>query len=143
MAFWNKVKDVTNKVGEAASDTIETTKLKAKIREAEKNKEELFIKLGQFVFERSKEVGDAMPEAAKELVAAITNHNEVIEQLKKDIESIKLDDGNFSRKTEAAAEKAKEAYEDVAEKAKAFGDKVEDKFEEVKDEVEEKLNLDK
>ncbi len=122
--FTQDVKEVAKSVTDKASDTIEITKLSAKISSEEATIAGLLKELGSAVLAKV-EAGEIKDEVAEDLVNKINNSKNLISVLEGKIQEIK----------DNAAAKAEEAKEAVEEKAEDVKEAVEDKVEDVKEAV--------
>ena len=95
MAFFNdlgkKLSDAAGTATEKAKDFAETTKLNSAISSEEKQINQYFIEIGKMVFNQDKDNPDS---PAAELIGKIVNSLQNIDDLKKKIEEIKLDNNN-------------------------------------------------
>ena len=85
MGFLDKVSDVANSIGDKASDTIETTKLKSRINSEKKAIELEMAKIGRIYYELAKTGAELTPEAA-EISSRIDAHYSTIEETEKTLE---------------------------------------------------------
>jgi len=90
MAFLDKLNNIAKNVGDKANDTIEITKLNAKIVSEKAAITDLYKKLGEFYYEKHAQ-GEAVSPDAEELFAAVDASNKLIEEAKAQIESIKAE----------------------------------------------------
>ena len=92
MAFLDKIGkkigDVAGSASEMAKDFAETTKINSEISAEEKQINQYFLELGKFVFESEK--GNSESPVA-ETINKIIASQQAIEDLKRKIEEIKLD----------------------------------------------------
>ena len=81
MAFMDKLSEVAGKAVSAAGEGVEFGKAKAKIL-SEKNKvKELKEALGQYVYDTVKSGDEINPDRAKDIIAEIDRHLDVIANL--------------------------------------------------------------
>ena len=81
MAFIDKLSEVANMAVSAAGESVEFGKAKAKIL-SEKNKvKELKEALGQYVYDTVKSGDEINPDRAKDIIAEIDRHLDVIANL--------------------------------------------------------------
>lgn len=92
MAFLNnlgkKISEAAGTATEKAKDFAETTKLNSEISAEEKQINQYFIDIGKMIFEQERNNPDS---PASELINKITNSLKTIEDIKRKIEEIKLD----------------------------------------------------
>jgi len=124
--FTQDVKEVAKSVTDKASDTIEITKLSAKISSEEATIAGLLKELGSTLLAKV-EAGEIQDDAAQDLVNKINNSKNLISVLEGKIQEIK----------DNAAAKVEEVKETVEETAEAVEEAAEEKVEEVKETVEE------
>ena len=127
-----KTSELAKDLGEKTSDAIETGKLQAKIA-SEKNAMKDNIKaIGEFYYNYYVNGGEVIPEALEACESAKA-HATKIEELKAEIERIKVEDSNKSVEevVEDAGEAVEEVVEEVAEKVEEVVETVEEAVEEV------------
>ena len=92
MAFLDKIGkkigDVAGSASEMAKDFAETTKINSEISAEEKQINQYFLELGKFVFESEKDNSES---PVAETINKIIASQQAIEDLKRKIEEIKLD----------------------------------------------------
>ena len=92
MAFLDKIGkkigDVAGSASEMAKDFAETTKINSEISAEEKQINQYFLELGKFVFESEKDNSES---PVAETINKIMASQQAIEDLKRKIEEIKLD----------------------------------------------------
>lgn len=90
MAFLDKLNSIAKNVGDKANDTIEITKLNAKIAGEKSTITDLYKKIGEYYYEKHAQ-GEAVTPDAEELFAAVDASNKLIEEAKAQIEAIKAE----------------------------------------------------
>lgn len=121
MAFWDRVNEVTKNVtkelksatknlGDAANDTIETTRLNAKIGPEKKALEAEMKKIGEYYYQKYQE-GAEPEEAIAEFCKAADAHKAKIEELERQIAEVeaakvKREEARAQAAAERAAERA-------------------------------------
>lgn len=88
MAFLDKLNSIAKNVGDKANDTIEITKLNAKIAGEKSAINDLYKKIGEYYYEQHAS-GVAISPDAEELFAAVDASNKTIEEARAQIEAIK------------------------------------------------------
>jgi len=92
MAFLDKIGkkigDVAGSATDMAKDFAETTKLNSEMAAEEKQINQYFLDIGKLIFENEKNNPDS---AAAEIINKIMASQQTIEDIKREIEEIKLD----------------------------------------------------
>ena len=81
MAFMDKLSEVASMAVSAAGESVEFGKAKAKILSEENKVKELKEALGQYVYDTVKSGDEINPDRAKDIIAEIDRHLDVIANL--------------------------------------------------------------
>lgn len=87
--FSQKVKDVTDTVGQKANDLIEEGKLLFKIRDIEKDIEKLFYELGRLIYDAQENLSELKDEKIREMKAVIDEKKGVLIELRHALAELK------------------------------------------------------
>jgi len=92
MAFLDKIgkkiSDVAGSATDMAKDFAETTKLNSEVSAEEKQINQYFLEIGKFIFENERNNADS---PVAEIINKITASQQKIDDLKRKIEEVKLD----------------------------------------------------
>ena len=91
MAFLDKIGGLAKNIGDKASDTIETTKLNAKINSEKSAINDCFKQIGEIFYQKYAETKQCDPDIA-ELCASIDERNQNIATAQNEIEKLKKSD---------------------------------------------------
>ena len=135
--FTQDVKEVAKNVTDKANDTIEITKLSAKISSEEAQVATYLKDLGTAVLDKIQS-GELKDEAFDEIVGKINNSKDLIAVLQGKIDEIKA---AAEAKVEEVQEAVEEKVEEVKETVEDVKEAVEDKVEDVVETVEENFDV--
>ncbi len=92
MAFLDKLQDAMKTVGDTASETVESAKLRSKINSEKKDIEENFMKIGQIYYGQVKAgAQETTDEGIRSLIYLIDEHNRTVDALEKQLGALKPD----------------------------------------------------
>ena len=91
MAFFDKLQAVAKTVGDTASDTVESAKLKTKMNGEKREISELLEKIGQVIFDQAEAGNPPEDEGLRSMIYQIKEHQKTIADLEQQVADLKND----------------------------------------------------